>query len=159
MTEAKLAKLIAAAVAAALSGTAAKGNKGKARKNYGTVAKRQPAIDTAKLSPAVVSPKTDRLLKRHAAVVKGFNAKGFKNADIKLHENVKTYKGWLAEGRQVRKGQHGVKGLFHVSQTDEVRPEKLPSTEGVKVTVLPPETREHFDAKMAPKEVEPMHVE
>ena len=39
--------------------------------------------------------------------------------------NVKPYKAWLAEGRIVQKGQKAVKGLFHVSQTQELPADKV----------------------------------
>ena len=40
----------------------------------------------------------------------------------KAEFNVKPFKGWLELGRQVRKGQKSIKGLFHVSQTDPIKP-------------------------------------
>lgn len=66
----------------------------------------------------VVSDKEDFRLKRDAAIVRGFKRKGLKDNEIKLRENVKPYKLWLAEGRQVRKGEKSVRGFFHISQTD-----------------------------------------
>jgi hypothetical protein len=33
---------------------------------------------------------------------------------------IKPFKAWMNEGRMVRKGEHGIRGLFHVSQTDPV---------------------------------------
>jgi hypothetical protein len=38
--------------------------------------------------------------------------------------DVKPFKAWLADGRVVRKGQRGVRGLFHISQTDAIVPAK-----------------------------------
>ena len=67
---------------------------------------------------ASISAPADRLAQRHAAILKGFQRKGFK--DAKLFVDIKPFKGWLAEGRQVRKGQHGIKGLFHRDQTDVI---------------------------------------
>jgi hypothetical protein len=67
---------------------------------------------------ASISAPADKLAQRHAAILKGFQRKGFK--DAKLFVDIKPFKGWLAEGRQVRKGQHGIKGLFHRDQTDAV---------------------------------------
>ena len=78
------------------------------------------------------------------AILRGFMAKGIDEADILPRENVFTYRAWQALGRQVRKGEHGVKVItwvptvkldkstgektngkicrtttvFHVSQTD-----------------------------------------
>jgi hypothetical protein len=74
---------------------------------------------SAKPAPAISAP-ADKLAQRHAAILKGFQRKGFK--DAKLFVDIKPFKGWLTEGRQVRKGQHGIKGLFHISQTDLIKP-------------------------------------
>ena len=85
------------------------------------------------------------------AIIAGFTAKGIPEAEIKPRENVFTYHAWQALGRQMRRGEHGVrittfvsfkgkedKGnpdatgkrrtnrpwfttVFHVSQTDSIR--------------------------------------
>ena len=56
-----------------------------------------------------------------AQVIAAFNAKGIKTADIALRSNVFGFNDWKAKGRIVSKGQHGVRGLFHVSQTEELK--------------------------------------
>jgi len=80
----------------------------------------------------------------YASIYEGFAAKGIAEDDIIPRFNVLTYHAWRATGRQVRKGEHGVKvftfvtmskevngevetfkrpkstTVFHVSQTDEV---------------------------------------
>jgi hypothetical protein len=43
------------------------------------------------------------------AIFTGFAAKGIPEADIRPRENVFTYHAWRALGRQVRRGEHGVK--------------------------------------------------
>ena len=43
------------------------------------------------------------------AIFAGFAAKGIPEADIRPRENVFTYHAWRALGRQVRRGEHGVK--------------------------------------------------
>ena len=43
------------------------------------------------------------------AIIRGFLAKGIPEGDIKPRENVFTYHAWRALGRQVRRGEHGVK--------------------------------------------------
>ena len=43
------------------------------------------------------------------AIFAGFLAKGIPEADIRPRENVFTYHAWRALGRQVRRGEHGVK--------------------------------------------------
>jgi hypothetical protein len=82
------------------------------------------------------------------AIFQGFMAKGIPESDIRPRENVLTYHAWRAVGRQVRRGEHGVKVttmvpmtkkdeetgeakpigkrfctavVFHVSQTDPVQ--------------------------------------
>jgi hypothetical protein len=110
MTNTEIAT-ITAAVIAALNGS-------KARK--------YPAVKPAKayapkLSKAEVSPSADRSLKRRASVARGFARKGIKVTFVNetgRFDNVKPYKVWLGEGRIVRRGEHGVKGLFHISQCD-----------------------------------------
>ena len=82
-----------------------------------------------------------------AAIFEGFESKGIPAADIEPRVNVLTYNAWKALGRQVRRGEHGVKvctwidmskkdasgvsqpigrkphatSVFHVSQTDLVQ--------------------------------------
>ena len=43
------------------------------------------------------------------AIIHGFAAKGIPESDIRPRENVFTYHAWRALGRQVRRGEHGVK--------------------------------------------------
>src|SRR5262245_55998110 len=43
------------------------------------------------------------------AIFHGFMAKGIPEADIRPRENVFTYHAWRALGRQVRRGEHGVR--------------------------------------------------
>ena len=43
------------------------------------------------------------------AIIRGFMEKGIPEHDIKPRENVFTYNAWRALGRQVRRGEHGVK--------------------------------------------------
>lgn len=49
------------------------------------------------------------------AIVHGFAAKGIAESDIRPRENVFTYHAWRALGRQVRRGEHGVKVVTFVS--------------------------------------------
>jgi len=56
-------------------------------------------------------------------IVNAFAKKGFKvtlmdRNDPKAPFDVRPFKGWLDQGRIVRKGQKGVRGLFHITQTD-----------------------------------------
>jgi hypothetical protein len=49
------------------------------------------------------------------AIFEGFLAKGIPEHEIKPRENVFTYHAWRALGRQVRRGEHGVKVITFVS--------------------------------------------
>ena len=48
------------------------------------------------------------------AILAGFVAKGIPEADIRPRENIFTYHAWRALGRQVRRGEHGVKVVTFV---------------------------------------------
>lgn len=104
-----------------------------------------PAIQQEALSRAV----SGQSVVNYRDIFEGFMARGIPEQDIKPRENVFTYNAWKALGRQVRKGEHGVKCLtfiqcesketdtktgekktyrrpwtttvFHVSQTDKVQ--------------------------------------
>lgn len=93
---------------------------------------------------------TGQSLSNYPAIIAGFLERGIPAEEIKPRENVFTYHAWRALGRQVRKGEHGVKvgtyvpmerthdkgdgtsetmhfkaprmtTVFHVSQTDPVQ--------------------------------------
>lgn len=53
-------------------------------------------------------------LMNYAAIISGFAEKGIPQADIQSRVNVFTYNAWRALGRQVRKGEHGVKVCTYV---------------------------------------------
>src|SRR5579862_5703501 len=52
------------------------------------------------------------------AIIQGFAAKGIPVDDIRPRENVFTYHAWRALGRQVRRGEHGVKVVTFVAVKD-----------------------------------------
>jgi hypothetical protein len=58
-------------------------------------------------------------------IIRGFLAKGIPEGEIKPRENVFTYHAWRALGRQVRRGEHGVKVTTFVP-TDR---DRAPATE------------------------------
>lgn len=111
MTQAQITQ-IAAAVAAVLSGAK------PSKKAYPSV-KKHVAYKAKSAAPE--DSAADRQMARLAKIARDFGKMGvnvtFDKATGRF-DNVKPYKVWLAEGRVVRKGQHGVSGLFHVSQTD-----------------------------------------
>jgi hypothetical protein len=51
------------------------------------------------------------------AIIRGFMEKGIPEHEIKPRENVFTYHAWRALGRQVRRGEHGVKVCTFVACT------------------------------------------
>src|SRR4051812_43121020 len=53
------------------------------------------------------------------AIFSGFTAKGIPENDILPRVNVLTYHAWRAKGRQVRRGEHGVKVTTWVSPRDK----------------------------------------
>ena len=103
---------------------------------------------TAEQQSEALSRATSNLsMLNYPAIYEGFAAKGI--SDVIPRENVFTYNAWRAKGRQVRKGEHGVKvvtwitckskeidrdtgeaktykrqkgvTVFHISQTDSIQ--------------------------------------
>jgi len=60
----------------------------------------------------------DSLL-NYPAIYSGFAAKGINAGDILPRENVFTYNAWRALGRQVRRGESGVKCVTWIDTTDK----------------------------------------
>ncbi len=54
-------------------------------------------------------------LTNYPAIIRGFIAKGIPADQIIPRQNVFTYDAWKAQGRQVRKGEHGVKVLTFIA--------------------------------------------
>ena len=118
MTNTQIATIIAAVIAA-LNGS---------KKSYPAVKARKPYVNH-RISKAVVDPKLDRALSRRAAIARGFARKGIKVTFVNetgRFDNVKPFKMWLAEGLVVRRGEHGVRGLFHSSQCEQYIAPALP---------------------------------
>lgn len=64
---------------------------------------------------------TGQSVRNYATILEGFMARGIPEADILPRQNVFTYQAWLALGRQVRKGEHGVKVVTVRTGTVEVK--------------------------------------
>ena len=105
------------------------------------------AVQSVTQSEALERARTSNSTANFSAIFEGFELKGIPAADIEPRVNVLTYNAWLALGRQVRRGEHGVKvctwvsmtkkdasgvsqpigrkphatAVFHVSQTDPVQ--------------------------------------
>src|SRR6266852_5189956 len=65
-------------------------------------------------------------MSNYPAIFQGFMEKGIPADEIKPRENVFTYHAWRALGRQVRRGEHGVKVTTWVpmdKKTGETDPE------------------------------------
>ena len=73
-------------------------------------------IDRGQMQQESLSRATQgQALTNWPAIFEGFLAKGIPEQEIKPRENVFTYHAWRALGRQVRRGEHGVKVLTFVS--------------------------------------------
>lgn len=62
-------------------------------------------------------------LSNYPAVYAGFQEKGIPETDIKPRDNVLTFNAWKALGRQVKRGEHGVKITTWINRTKEVETE------------------------------------
>ena len=82
---------------------------------------------TASAKPASQG-NSNSLEAKDRSLVTGFKRKGIpvdqiklmNRADPKAEYNIRPFKGWLEQGRMVKKGEKSIKGLFHVSQTSEL---------------------------------------
>jgi hypothetical protein len=54
-------------------------------------------------------------MSNYPAIFAGFMAKGIPESEIRPRENIFTYHAWRALGRQVRRGEHGVKVVTFVT--------------------------------------------
>ena len=60
------------------------------------------------------------------AIYSGFAAMGI--SDVQPRVNVLTFKAWLAKGRAVQKGQHGVKCITWIPTTKDGENKLMPRT-------------------------------
>src|SRR5215471_19433570 len=72
------------------------------------------AAKTALQHEALSRATTGQSFANYTSIFEGFMQKGIPEDAIKPRENVFTYNAWKALGRQVRKGEHGVKCLTFV---------------------------------------------
>jgi len=70
----------------------------------------------------------------YPAIFNGFAEKGIAEDDIEPRVNVFTYNAWRALGRQVRKGEHGVKILTWISISTSIKKEVENTETGEKET-------------------------
>ena len=71
---------------------------------------KQSELNNQALSNAINNEST----RNYGAIYDGFLDMGIAETDIKPRVNVFTYKAWAAKGRQVKKGEHGVKVVTFV---------------------------------------------
>ena len=57
----------------------------------------------------------------YPAIIQGFKARGIPEEQISPRENVFTYQAWKALGRQVRKGEHGVKVVTFIKRDKKTK--------------------------------------
>src|SRR6516165_1386966 len=73
------------------------------------------------------------LASKDRSLVNTFTRRGFKDvvlmdrSDKSKPYNIRPYKAWIELGRVVRRGERGVRGLFHIDQTDVI-PSKAPAS-------------------------------
>jgi hypothetical protein len=83
------------------------------------------------------------LASKDQQLINAFHRKGFKDVVLmdRAHPtkpfNVKPFKAWLADGRIVRRGSKGVRGLFHITQTDPIPASPKPKGKKVKLHAVP----------------------
>ena len=70
---------------------------------------------------ALTRARSGNALTNLPTIYQGFIEKGIPEIDIKPRKNIFTYHAWKALGRQVRKGEHGVKINTWVDMSKEVR--------------------------------------
>ena len=58
-------------------------------------------------------------LSNYPAIYDGFIERGIPEADIQPRENVFTYHAWRARGRQVKRGEHGVKVVTWIAVAEK----------------------------------------
>ena len=66
-------------------------------------------MDNQEQREALSNAVTGQSLMNYQAIIEGFAEKGVAVEEIKPRENVFTFKAWMALGRCVKKGEHGVK--------------------------------------------------
>jgi len=75
------------------------------------------AIQSVAQTEALQRARTCNSTANFSAIFEGFEAKGIPADQIEPRVNVLTYNAWLALGRQVRRGEHGVRVCTFVSMT------------------------------------------
>ena len=96
---------------------------------------------------------TGQSMANYPAIIAGFIEKGIPEKEILPRENIFTYNAWLAVGRQVKKGEHGVKVLTWVEMKGKEKDKKT-GKESVKVSRRPKGTTVFHVSQTEKKEEE-----
>lgn len=80
------------------------------------------------LQEALNRAKNNLSMANYRSIIEGFLEKGISAEDIKPRENVFTFNAWKAQGRVVKKGEHGVKVVSFVSSEKDGKVSKYPRT-------------------------------
>ncbi len=83
---------------------------------------------------ALTRAATGQSLSNWPAIISGFAERGIQEADIRPRENVFTYHAWRALGRQVRRGEHGVKVATFVVVKGKADTDVTADTDGKRMT-------------------------
>jgi len=85
---------------------------------------------------------TGQTWSNYPAIFQGFMQKGIAESEIKPRENIFSYQAWRALGRQVRRGEHGVKVVTFIAVESKGRTEgQTDQTENTEAPQNPPEAR------------------
>src|SRR5262249_26034164 len=90
------------------------------------ISMRQSPLRDEMQQEALTRAATGQSLSNWPAIFTGFMAKGIPESDIRPRENVFTYNAWRALGRQVRRGEHGVKVATVIPASDKRDPKTEP---------------------------------
>lgn len=78
---------------------------------------RKPRLSRSQITAeALRNAVTRESTMNYEAIFEGFEAMGISMDDVQPRENVFTYNAWLALGRQVRKGERGVKVVTYIER-------------------------------------------
>lgn len=93
---------------------------------------RKPRLNRGEVqAQALRNALAERSMANYETIFNEFAEKGVPVDDVKPRENVFSYNAWLALGRQVRKGEHGVKIVTWIERKakkgeDDAEPYKFP---------------------------------
>jgi len=79
------------------------------------------AVQSVTQTKALDRARSNSSIANYAAIFSGFAEKGIPDQEIEPRVNVFTFNAWKALGRQVRKGEHGVKVCTYVPMDKTVR--------------------------------------